>query len=404
MKPHGMNAYVVRERAPLPPFRKPASQVRLNTGTIASRLDAQLRAAGLRVIHLDERSEGDPIEPHSLVVTDDLVVSDRFLERMLAAIPDRSKNYQCEIESGRFAMLASKTAPRVYKKLPVRYRGTDPSAEFLPLRLDPVPVLEVMEGIPARMQALTDICVCFFDMYAVELDYWFDLKTASSLYCREFVAGLLRPFRARVPEPILSRFTNSSWVMSKCNSIGRNTRIHPTAILEGCVVGDRVEIGPYSYLRASVIGDDAVLREKSSVKTSYIGPSAFVMGSDIVNSYVGAETSIFCPMLYNVVFGERGFLSGGSGFADFIVGAESIPAMIDGKQVQSGLAFLASAVGDDCFIGANLLFAPGRTIPDGTRLLDHGLIKSIPTTGGSFVVSGTDLLQIPDGFLTRKGG
>src|SRR5262249_39661274 len=136
----------------------------------------------------------------------------------------------------------------------------------------------------------------------------------------------------------------------------------------------------------------------------YLGPRAFVMGSDIVNSYVGAETSIFTPMLYNVVFGERGFLSGGSGFADFIVGAESIPATIEGKQVQSGLPFLASAVGDDCFLGANLLFAPGRTIPDGTRLLDHGLIKSVPTQpDGSFVVSGGDLVQIPESFFKRRG-
>ena len=397
-----MNAYVVRERAPLAPFRKPASQVRFKSGTIAERLDGQLRAAGFDVVHLDAPDDAQ-IRPGSVVVTDDLVVSDRFFARVLGAIPDRARNYRCEIESGRFTLLASKTAPRVYKQLPVRYYGGAASAELLPLRLDPVPVLEVVEGVPARMQALTDICVCFFDIYALKLDYWFDLQTASSLYCREFVVGLLRPFHTRIPKPILSRFTNSSWVMSKCNSIGRNCRIHPKAILEGCVIGDGVEIGPYAYVRSSVIGDRAVLREKSSVKMSYVGPSSFVMGSDVVNSYIGAETSIFCPMLYNVVFGERGFLSGGSGFADFIVGAESIPATIDGKQVQSGLAFLASAVGDDCFIGANLLFAPGRTIPDGTKLLDHGLIKAVPTTGGSFVVSGTDLLQIPDSFLKRKG-
>jgi tetrahydrodipicolinate N-succinyltransferase len=136
---------------------------------------------------------------------------------------------------------------------------------------------------------------------------------------------------------------------------------------------------------------------------SYLGPRTFVMGSDIVNSYVGAETSIFTPMLYNVVFGERGFLSGGSGFADFIVGASSIPAIIEGKQVQSGLPFLASGIGDDVFIGANMIFAPGRTIPDGTQLLDHGLIKQVPTRpDGAYVLSGDEFIQIPDSFLKRR--
>jgi NDP-sugar pyrophosphorylase family protein len=192
--------------------------------------------------------------------------------------------------------------------------------------------------------------------------------------------------------------------MSKCNRIGSRCRIHRTAILEGCEIGDDVEIGPYAYLRSTVVGNRVVLREKSAVKMSYLGERAFVMGSDIVNCYIGAETSIFAPMVYNAVFGERGFLSGGSGFADFIVGAASIPAMIDGVQVPSGLPFLASAVGDDCFIGANLVFAPGRTIPDGTRLLDHGLIKSVPARpDGAYVVSGGELVQIPDSFLGRKG-
>ncbi len=397
-----MKAYVVHNRTPLPPFRKPAAQVRFRNCTVGSRLEGQLRKADLTVVDRESDDRG-AVEPRSLVVADDLVLSDNFIKRFLAAIPDRSQSYQCEIESGRFTMLSRRDAPQVFKKLPLHYHGDAATAAFQTLRMQPVPVLEVVDGVPGRMQSLTDICVYFFDIYAVKLDYWFDLQTASSVYCREFVAKLIAPFHARVPGAILSRFTSSSRVMSKCNSIGRNTRIHRTAILEGCVIGDGVEIGPYSYVRSSVIGDKAVLREKSAVKMSYIGAGSFVMGSDIVNSYIGDGTSIFCPMLYNVVFGERGFLSGGSGFADFIVGAESIPATIDGKQVPTGLPFLASAVGDDCFIGANLIFAPGRTIPDGTKLLDHGLIKTVPTKpDGSYVVSGTDLLQIPDGFLKRK--
>lgn len=395
-----MKAYVVRNRGPLLPFRKPASQVRFKDGTLAERLHRQLRGAGLEVVEVDEI---DQIEPRSLVVSDDVVLSDSFIKHLLGAIPDRSRSYQVEIDVGHFPLLCSKSAAAQWKTLPIRYHGDGkPLSSLGSLRLQPKVVFEVVEGVPARMQALTDICVYFFDFWAIHLAYWFDLQTASSLYCRELVAKLITPFRGRVPDRILSKFTSSSWLMSKANSIGRNTRIHRTAILEGCVVGDGVEIGPYSYLRSSVIADHAVVREKSSVKMSYVGTRAFIMGSDLVNTYIGAETSIFSPMVYNAVFGERGFLSGGSGFADFIVGAASIPATIDGKQVPSGLPFLASCVGDDCFIGANLLFAPGRSIPDGTNLLDHGLIKSVPTKpDGSYVVSGTDLVQIPTNFLKR---
>lgn len=392
-----MKAYIVRNPAPLSPFRKPASQLRFKEGTLAERLHGQLSRAGLDVTVVDQ---ADKIEPRSLVVSDNVVLSETFIKRFLRAIPDRSRSYQVEIDVARFALLNSKSAEPQWKTLAIRYHGD--SELVTPLKLQPKVVFEVIEGVPARMAALTDICLFFFDFWAIEISYWFDLQTASSLYCRELVAKLLTPFRGRVPDKILSKFTSSSWVMSKANKIGRKTRIHRTAILEGCVVGDGVEIGPYSYLRSSVIAEGAVIREKSSIKMSYIGQRAFIMGSDLVNTYIGAETSIFSPMVYNAVFGERGFLSGGSGFADFIVGAKSIPATIEGKQVASGLPFLASCVGDDCFIGANLLFAPGRSIPDGTNLLDHGLIKAVPTKpDGTYVVSGTDVLQIPTNFLKR---
>lgn len=397
-----MKAYLVKSPSLLPPFEKPPSQIRFLDCTVESRLRAQLRDDGFEVVDAPSlemaRRDSD-----SIALTDDLVVSDGFFRRFVAELPSRRRNYQCEIETGRFTLFSSKDAPPSFRKLPVYYYG-DGAAEAKLERhpMTPGCVLEVAQGLPARMHALTEMRLYFLDLYGVQLEYWFDLQTATSLYCREYVAKLLRPVAAVLPPWLITRLTSVSWLMERCNRIGKASRIHRTAILEGCVVGDGVEIGPYCYLRSSVIGDGAVLREKTSMKMSFVGEGGFVMGSDVVNSYVGAETAIVSPMLYNVVFGERGFLSGGSGFADFILGAGSIAASINGKDVPSRLSFLGSAVGDDCFLGANLIFAPGRTIPDGTRLLDNGLIKSVPTAaGGTYVLSGAHLLQVPDGFLGR---
>jgi acetyltransferase-like isoleucine patch superfamily enzyme len=395
-----MKAFIVAATKALPPFQKPVSKVRFKEGTLRERLEAQLKDAGCEVVAVDAAPA--PVPARSIVVSDDVVLSEKMLRRFLAAIPDKAKSYELEVESARFTMLASQSAPAQWKRVPLAYHG-DGAAVPEALRIQPRSVFDVVEGLPPRMHLLTDIAVYFFDVWAVKVDYWFDLQTATSLYSRELVTRMIGPFRGRVPNAILDRFTSSPFVMGKFNSIGKRCRIHRTAILEGCTIGDDVEIGPFAYCRSSVIGDRSVLREKSAVKMSYLGPRTFVMGSDIVNSYVGAETSIFTPMLYNVVFGERGFLSGGSGFADFIVGASSIPAIIEGKQVQSGLPFLASGIGDDVFIGANMIFAPGRTIPDGTQLLDHGLIKQVPTRpNGAYVLSGDDFVQIPDSFLKRR--
>lgn len=395
-----MKAYVVANRRALPPFQKPASEVRFKEGNLRERLDAQLRKAGCEVIAVD--AAPSPVPPQSLVVSDNVVLSQKLVKRFLAAIPDRSKSYQLEIESGRFRMVASRSEPEHWKLVPLTYHGDD-DATPEPLRMQPNVILEVTEGLPARVQHFTDICVYLFDIWAVAIDYWFDLLTATTLYCREYAAGKIMPFRGRLPDRIVDWFAKSPFFMNRSNSIGKRCRIHRTAILQGCVIGDDVEIGPFSYLRSAVIGDRTVLRERCSVKGAYLGAGTFVGGADIVDCYVGAETTIVAPMLYHLVYGERGFLSGGCGFADFIIGASSIPVTIDGKQVQSGQPFLGSGVGDDVWIGANMIFAPGRTIPDGTQLLDHGLIKQVPTRpNGAYVRSGDEFVQIPDSFLKRR--
>jgi len=170
-------------------------------------------------------------------------------------------------------------------------------------------------------------------------------------------------------------------------------------VIEGCIIGDNVDIGPFVCLRASIILDIAVIREHCIINFSYIGKGAYIMGANVFNSYVGAEVSIVTPMLYNCVMGDRSFVSGGSGFADFSMMSSQIMANIQGIDVPSGLSFLGSCVGEDSFIGANLIFIPGRTIPSHTSLMTNDLVKHVPTEGGAYVFSSGQFIKIPSYFL-----
>ncbi len=93
-----MKAYLVAHRQPLPPFRKPVAELRFKEGSLRQRLETQLRAAGLEVVAVD--AVPDDVAPRSVVVSDDVVLSRNLLRRFLAAIPDRGRSYQAEIESG----------------------------------------------------------------------------------------------------------------------------------------------------------------------------------------------------------------------------------------------------------------------------------------------------------------
>jgi carbonic anhydrase/acetyltransferase-like protein (isoleucine patch superfamily) len=400
-----MKAYLFRNEALLYPFRKTAAQLRLKGGSVRARLIEQIKRCGLELVERDQLQLAD-ISPGSLVLSDNLLVSDNFFSGFVSSLPNRKGNYQAHINMGRMPMFSQKNPTASFRALPVYFYG---EASTFPggigegcvrLDIDPNPLYSLSQGIPARMHNIDELRIYFLDCYAVPLEYWFDIQTGCSLYSREFVAKMLAPAAKFLPSAALHKVMSTQWLVERGNVIGKNCRIHPTAILEGCIIGDNVEIGPFSYLRSVVVDDNVSLREKSSIKTSYLGAGSFIMGSDIVNCYIGAESSIFTPLLYNVVFGEKSFISGGSGFADFNVGGGDIIANIRGEKINTGLNFLGSCVGDNCFLGANLIFAAGQAIPDGTRVLDNGLVKSVPVEfDGTYVVSGSKCIQIPDSFL-----
>src|SRR5688572_5986309 len=135
-----MKAYVVANRRPLPPFQKPASQVRFKEGTLRERLEAQLRDAGCEVEAVD--AAPSPVPARSIVVSDEVVLSEKMLRRFLAALPDKAKSYQLEIESNRFTMLASQSAPELWKPVPLTYHGDDGAAAPEPLRIQPKSVFD----------------------------------------------------------------------------------------------------------------------------------------------------------------------------------------------------------------------------------------------------------------------
>ena len=395
-----MKAYVVHNASPLTPFKKSASELSFRHCTVASRLKVQLAENSLKVVSVDAL-DITSVKPRSIVVQDDMFVSDSFLALFLKAIPDKRKNYQCMVETSHFSGASSVSPESAIKKMPLFYYGEPSTSEILTdLMMTPEILFTVAEGMPPSMHIFKEMRIHMLEFYALQIKYWFDLQTASTLYCRDFVTKMIRPAKF-LPKKLVERAMNWKWMVEQGNSIGKNCHIHPTAILEGCVIGDNVSIGAYSYLRSSVIGDNTVLSEYSKVKMSYVGERAYIAGTDLLSCYIGDECSIITPILYHAVFGQKSFVSGGSGFADFNMGASAITATIKGEDIPTGLDFIASCVGENCFIGANMIFSPGKVIPDNTHLLDNGLIKNVPAEDGTYVLSGNKFLQIPNSFLGK---
>lgn len=146
--------------------------------------------------------------------------------------------------------------------------------------------------------------------------------------------------------------------------------IHPTAVVEMCVLGEGVEIGPHAVVRASVLGDGAKIEEHATVNLSTIGAGATVGRFAMVNLstlYTGAMVS--CGGGYQCcVFGREAFVAWGATILDLSFG-RSIKVRHDGVMVDSGQHFLGAAVGHRARIGNHVRITYGAEVPNDAFLI-----------------------------------
>ena len=105
---------------------------------------------------------------------------------------------------------------------------------------------------------------------------------------------------------------NPQKIARRIGSQGRNCKIHPTAVIEACEIGDNVEIGPFAVLRASILGNGCKIEEHATVNLSVIGRKARVARYAMINLSV---------------LMEEAFVSRGGGFQMSLFGRQSFVAV-----------------------------------------------------------------------------
>jgi bifunctional N-acetylglucosamine-1-phosphate-uridyltransferase/glucosamine-1-phosphate-acetyltransferase GlmU-like protein len=135
-------------------------------------------------------------------------------------------------------------------------------------------------------------------------------------------------------------------------AIGRGTRVHPGAAIEGPVwIGRDCEIRPGAYIRGGVwIGDGCVVGASSEVKCSILLPHAKAPHLN----YVGDS-----------ILGARVNLGAGTILSNF---------RHDGREVRLGPSFasgrrkLGAILGDEVLTGCNCVLHPGVLVGCGTQI------------------------------------
>jgi hypothetical protein len=190
-------------------------------------------------------------------------------------------------------------------------------------------------------------------------------------------------------------------VLSK---VGKGCKIHPTAIVEACRLGDNVEIGAYSVVRACVLGDGVAIEDHSSVTLCIAEPGA----------RIGTFCKQFASLMMERAHSTQELMQGCALGRDAVTTAISwhtdvsfgknirveAPPESEAKLLDAGSRFLGCDVGHNTIVGFWVATAPGRFLPSNCTVVAQtpSVMKRIDASIDP-VDAGGATLTVRDGVL-----
>jgi acetyltransferase-like isoleucine patch superfamily enzyme len=186
-------------------------------------------------------------------------------------------------------------------------------------------------------------------------------------------AGIKRFWRSRGGNPYRKA--------ARLSVIGRNCDIHPTALVEGSILGDKVTLGAFTSVRDSIIGDGVEVSEHTKFLRCVVGKNCHTLNdSYFIGCTFYPDSTLANFLIRNSVLGRRVFLTSGVMFWDEAIEAP-VEVMHRGKSVPTGRWILGGCAGHECILGTRAIFLPGRTVPNQTMIVmrpEEGLYKLPP--------------------------
>ncbi|MFN7951904.1 MAG: hypothetical protein U0610_09255 [bacterium] len=382
-------AYVLDSRRTIAPFGDPVSRTWLGDRRLGEHQDRAFADLGLPARRVSDL--GEISDPEYLLIVDYVFVSTGLLRRFLEAARAGGGNRVLGVPRG---PMVEFTHPiqglrfekdfrypsgerALYDVFYVRERVTSldelrarSSAEVVELRERTFPVDLGAMGARGRSMA-----VPLSNGVVMHLGHWVhvwqaNVFTIGLAWAREATARkawlawiLLRSLFATTRGKIAYGF------LGRLNVIGKGCLIHPSATVEGCILGPGVHVGAGAQVRFSLLGAGASIGEQAIVNGSVVGDKSIIAQQAILNlSAIYPES--FVKTIQGGLVGSESFVGGRVRFYDLKLEG-SIEVEHDGGFADTKLNFLAGCVGHKASISGPVWFYPGRAIPNGYRIIQH---------------------------------
>ena len=377
-----MKAHIVQRRRPVAPFGQPASELWGLNGTRADGRGQVLRRAGLEPGPCAPAEVSDLRGP-ALVLDDDVWLSRGALQAFLDGTRGRTAAAQLGVRAGPVTDLCgplggggpfrSGALPLPVYHLPAGVGGDALSSEpNLPLVVvDPGEKMlrrpggrPVGSGPNRGMPAPARL--------ALRVGHWTHLLLANLLGFGAAVAdqGRWRNLLRVIWAVLRARSFNPHAVAAKLNRIGRGCLIHPTAVVEGCMLGDGVYVGAHAVVQGCVLGDGVMVDELASATLSVLAPQARILRRGMVRFSLLQPSATGGGSVQLSVLGRDASLLRSAHTFDVDLSARPIRCRgADGTLQRSGLPYLGCCLGHGATVGGGVWVAPGRSIPNGVQVV-----------------------------------
>lgn len=379
-----MKAYVVATGRRIQPFDEPVASMPVAGRTLAEEQTQLFRRFGLERVEVSSLSEVHTREP-ALLTYDDVYFTRRVLKSFLGLWPRE--------EVGRLALPASSTVFSVYGDLQDFERagehalfrfyglpagGAARSEEELHARARPVPVIYRERVVPIDVPrhvvgferwdhpVTSSLClhvshwihVLYVNLLGIQVR-WVDQVLTRPAWSLSRLLFALLPGRGSLLERLARR----------ANVVGRDVKIHSTALVEGSFLGDGTVIGPQATVRGAYLGRGVKVDQRADVTFSVLGDRTFVSKHSIVNASVSFPGADLCAKgLQMSLIGRDVGLGARVNLMDTMPGGK-IKVAVGDELRELDTPVLGSCVGHGSWIGPDIYVAPGRALPNGTRIV-----------------------------------
>ena len=237
-------------------------------------------------------------------------------------------------------------------------------------------------AMPKHMCGADEYAIPLTEKYVIQIDHWVNLWVANWLTAISSGARLQKYSKGKQLFLALKARSFNKWsILRQLNEIGANCDIHPTAYIEGSILGNNVTLGAGAIVRNSVVGNNVLLGNGVVVEQSVIGGNSTVLNGHVLFSVIYPSSFSVAGFITASFMGRDTFAGYSSIMSDFRFDKKNvIVRKRDGSLVDSGSRFLGVCLGHGVYLGAGSVVAPGRSVPGGLRIAlgEERIIQKFP--------------------------